>query len=184
MVDSCSLILAFLCPSSHLFFSDLEPSAASQAPATDHRDGVRPLVLLHQHIERSQEAEAGDWVAVTGVQWEDVAWGHFARRHMAWQFHLLRSVCPVRARAPILLLPFHAPGALRSLAPALVAALHHTGDDLHAPLQDVHVCVDISAPVLVLPRAALFQKEPSSHRWLLLLAPDQGSICVHCHPQP
>jgi hypothetical protein len=82
----------------------------------------------------------------------------------------------------VLLLHFHALGVLRPSAPAPVATLHHASGDLHPPLRYVHVHAAVSAPVLPLPHATLFQEEPNPSRWLLLPAPDQGSICVHRCP--
>jgi hypothetical protein len=58
-------------------------------------------------------------------------------------------------RALVLLFLLHANGVLWSSSSAPVIALYHTSGNLRAPLQDVHVRVEIGASVPPLPPVVL-----------------------------
>jgi hypothetical protein len=68
-----SLLLSCTRTSPYSLFTR-EPFATFQTPASVCCNGVQPLVLPPPHRERSQEAKAGEWVAVAGVQREDAVW--------------------------------------------------------------------------------------------------------------
>jgi hypothetical protein len=116
----------------------------------------------------------GAWSCVQGEERGCVT-GH----HEAGGLHLFRGVCLGGAGAAAIFLLPHATGVLRAPAAASISQLHRSGGHLRPPLRDVCGGTAIGAAVLVLLRAEGCEHTPTTHRRLLLPAPDTGPHPLH-----
>jgi hypothetical protein len=121
-----------------------------------------------------------DGVADARSRIQAEAWGRITDQHEGGGLCLLCGVRPGWVGATVVFLLPHTVGVLWAPLATPLSQLHCAGGHLHPTLRDIRGGAAVGAVVLVLLHVEGCELAPTTHRRLLLPAPNAGPCPLHC----